>query len=177
VSYALLSAVLILLFNRELLVSITTVQEKAYRRWFKELEPQLWTNQEITAHLPSISIFTSTNKYVCTPKPSNCSNSITQEQILRYLGLIDVSRAMRLAEPLLPPSGSIPQIEIRVYQGSENGTSTCQVDTESIARSLGKPLFTGIVVESEGGIILRNLLSNTPVRKSDSLLIAIEACG
>lgn len=155
------SATFILIVSLGILSSVPTVQERAYRKWFNEIEPQLWTNheKENPLPLPSISIITPTNKYICAPKGSNCAVSVNQEQILRYLRLIEVSRAMRFAKAQ-PESQS--HIEIGIYQETHNSPGPCSGPIDLIANTqsnFGNRIFTGIVVERDSGITLGNLLS------------------
>jgi hypothetical protein len=164
ITYAVLSTTFILIVSWGILSSLPTVQERAYRKWFNGVEPRLWTSQEDEnpLSLPSISITTPTTRYICAPKESGCSISVNQEQILRYLRLIEVSKAMRStkAPGHLLASGS--SIEIRIHEGNKNRPIACQLLSKSATstqESFGEPLFTGIMVENKSGIALQVLLS------------------
>lgn len=150
-----------MIVNRNILASLPTVQERAYSQWFIQIEPQLWKSDEKTP-LPSIMISTPSSEYLCASKKHSCMGSVNQEQILRYLRLIEVSRAMRLTEPLQNTEELKHAIKIRIYQNADVPTSLCTSppdwkDDRQI--NLGHHLFTGIVMETHRAIPLQNLLS------------------
>jgi len=143
---------------------IPTVQEKAYSRWFNEIEPKLWGNEEnrVSLSLPSIVITSPTSRYLCSSNEYGCTVSVNQEQLLRYLRLIEVSRAMRLTKPAKQTEKPQHTIEIRIYSEAQEQTSLCKSISNSDSGSrpgLPPSLFSGIVAEKDSGITLRNLLS------------------
>jgi hypothetical protein len=162
ITYALLSVIFILIINRSILSSIPTVQEKAYGRWFDRIEPLLWTSDENRPPLPAIVISTPSTQYICASKEYGCTVSLNQEQILRYLRLIQVSKAMRFSRPSQQKKATSSGIEIRIYQGIRGKFSRCEnpLDSKTDSRNgLGDPLFSGITVEENSSIIFRNFLS------------------
>lgn len=164
IPYALLSATFILIATQGIISSLPTVQERAYQNWFNDMEPQIWTNMENEKFLalPAISITTPTSRYLCAPTTWGCAVSVNQEQILRYLSLLNVSRAMRSAKGLTKSPSSESSIEVTIHQKANYDTHLCPLPSDSTTGHQGSfnaPVFTGILPENEGGIVLQNLLS------------------
>jgi len=145
-TYIFLSTALVIHASLSILQSLPTVQEVAYRNWLHKIEPLFWTNLENESQkpLPSIQITTPTDNYFCIIKKEVAlPNSVNQEQILRYLQLIETSKSMR--HKTMSNLGAAAQdrlVEVKIF---EDTTTT--------------PLFTGIVEEGIGGISLKLLLS------------------